>query len=34
MVVEIGDGQVSDYVGWELGRFVNMVAKQLLIGND
>ena len=27
-VVEIGDGQVSDYVGWDLDRFVN-IMKQL-----
>lgn len=26
MVVEIGDGQVSDYVGWDLNRFVNMLS--------
>lgn len=23
MVVEIGDGQVSDYVGWDLNKFVS-----------
>ena len=26
MAVEIGDGQVSDYVGWDLNGFVNMLS--------
>ena len=26
MAVDIGDGQVSDYVGWDLNGFVNMLS--------